>query len=225
MSFQIVSLCVLLFARSSEQTDCGDFAHNMAPLTTLVGKIDTIVFLQWQEQEILQAVRSSNNIGAVSLDSISAEGQVNILKRSDWRNGLVWLKSAMDIVLLSSAAENGLLEKYTWLVPEKLNTSGLNLRLDSRLYKYSCMAMGVVKIKEVYAVKKFHRMEKDVAIWNSSSEMLTFLSNPFIWERRSNLSGVNLTNTVNSWGEFSIIWLDNVTGKLSVRQVSFISHD
>ncbi len=68
---------------------------------------------------------------------------------------------------------------------------------------FECNDTENVIFREVYKVKKVHDFEQEIAIWNSkmkqfNSEILDY------GERRSNLTGVTIINTVSPWDTFII---------------------
>ena len=198
------------------QADCVLAREIIPNLGSVLGEFDTIAFLSWEEESsdgqlLLQAL-FSRNVQVAFLDSASSQQSLEWLGGHISPRALIVPAETADLPFLVEASEMGLMEQHAWLVPEPLNSSALQLRLDSQLFTYGCEGIGDVTIKEVYAAKSVHYFENDIAMWNVSAGVMNRVSSNFMWERRANLSGVPLINTANPWDEFYKIRVDGISG-------------
>ncbi len=104
---------------------------------------------------------------------------------------------------------------FAWLVAdgEGLDSDAEwsnQLRLDSRFFTYQYSAdqsnddRVVVNIREMYRVKRSPIITQDYGHWNHASGAME-VAEPALWERRTDLAGVELADTVLAWKPFMIL--------------------
>ncbi len=80
-----------------------------------------------------------------------------------------------------------------------------HLRLDSRFFTYSYSKKnGSIHLKERYRVKRGAIVTKDFGHWEPDTRSLN-VTEPSLWERRTDLGGVELVDTVLEWKPFVIL--------------------
>ncbi len=78
------------------------------------------------------------------------------------------------------------------------------MRLDSFFFSYSSLESDSVKIYEFYTVKKGPLIKITYGTWHENTSQLD-VPQPFMWQRRSNLQGVELIDTVLEWKPFLVL--------------------
>ena len=96
----------------------------------------------------------------------------------------------------------------TWMVPDHTmgatEVSDYDLRLDSRMFSYSQQENDTnnVSIFEYYAIKSGPVIKQLVGYWVEAKGLE--ILEPNMYERRSNLRGVELSNVVLEWAPFNV---------------------
>ena len=207
----------------SSRAECSDVAGALSMILShserWFGPLDAVVFIQWNDEESTLADSLvhpllQRDVPVSFLHTFSPREEIAWMQdRHRSFNALIVPGSDVDERFLEAASARGLMERSAWLLPGGLHASTLKLRLDSKLFTYDCDGSGGVSIKEVYAVKSVHKFENVLAMWNSTDGVFKSPSDPFMWNRRANLSAVSLTNTGNDWDEFYKRSRDNPEGK------------
>ncbi len=145
---------------------------------------------------------------------------------------------------LKNLSAQGYLETAEWHIPDSPTfPSDLNLRLDSRLYVYKRNSTGSqIDLFEIYAIKGARYVgllysifvDHSINLISGSAPKMSFVgqwlppsggvnssingrltvSQPNVFERRQDLSGVTLRNCVLPWAPISYL-IDNPDGTLS----------
>ena len=100
----------------------------------------------------------------------------------------------------------GLLQKITLFIPQIADTTfleKLKLRLDSGLFLYERKINASVVLHEAYAIKGGPPRSQVIGSWSIQDGLMVTQGNMF--ERRKNLSGVTVINTVLPWVPISVI--------------------
>ncbi len=99
------------------------------------------------------------------------------------------------------------------VTPNNIDVDGLNLRLDSQIYTYSCPADNedFIEVNEVYAVKNGPRIKGAIGTWHSNSSKFTPATVQSLWERRTDLQGAHVTSSNLEYRPIMYVAEDKVT--------------
>jgi len=98
-------------------------------------------------------------------------------------------------------------ENFIWLERDNRSLRDVNnqLRLDSNVLIASTLDNNDILLREHYAIKSKILLSNDLAIFRQSENSIIFTSPTEIWERRSDLHGINLTNCAVRYPPLSYI--------------------
>ncbi len=116
--------------------------------------------------------------------------------------GLVLVLCSSEELLLSEFEKSDFGNRIVWLINEVQNietvSSNLPLTLESNLLAFEFDNVTEnVNISEIYSIKSNNERRNHFGYWNTQEGLA--VPEPVIWERRSDLSGVTLINTVLDW--------------------------
>lgn len=177
--------------------------QNLKNSNPFFNSMTSILFLDHTE-EIWSSKDMSNlfnfNIAVLSLSHFTIKEQENWFKNN--------LKSVEDSWIISEKARLLQFTPYgTWIVNSIEESNKKMLRLDSSIYQYKCNDdNSVLTMNEVYAVKNKYVMENQKVVqYDANEDIITYFANPFMWERRQNLTGITIINSVLEWDNFMFI--------------------
>ncbi len=103
-----------------------------------------------------------------------------------------------------------------WLIPSNVYLEPESLRFDSLIYKYDIdkAPFGNITVSETYTFKQGSGVVHKADIGYVDAERLQFIytSDEFIWERRCNLEGMQLTAVYNEYQPLSYHLADGTLG-------------
>ncbi len=200
----IITLTIFSFKTCQTCEILPEFINqNLKNSKPFFNSMTSILFLD-ETEDLWSSKDMSNlfslNIAVLSLSHFNLEEQDNWFKNN--------LKSVEDSWIISKKAK---LLKYTpygtWIVNTIEESSKKRLRLDSSVYEYKCdEGNSIISLNEIYAVKNKYIMENQKVVqYDANENQITYFANPFMWERRQNLTGITLINTVLEWDNFMFI--------------------
>jgi ABC-type amino acid transport substrate-binding protein len=91
----------------------------------------------------------------------------------------------------------------------------LPLNLDSKLISYDQINLNSYKIFEYYKINKVFPVKLELGLASSfPSQKFTFLTHPFMWERRKNLQGITLRNSALNWNKVNNLFANGTKSGL-----------
>ena len=105
--------------------------------------------------------------------------------------------------------EKGILINMSWLIPEEgtVIPRDLHLRLDSIVFLYSTNGSENWVLREIYGIKGLTQRSNQVGEWSENEGLI--VPQPYIYERRKNLSGISLTNGINEYSPICTVKTDS----------------
>ena len=115
--------------------------------------------------------------------------------------------------------------RFVWLVEENQEIEGVSsklpLTLESNLLAFAVDDMSAnISISELYSIKSSTKRKTYFGYWNLQEGLV--VPEPVIWERRSDLSGVTLINTVLEWQPLITLGSNNDTSGFFPDILSYI---
>ncbi len=173
---------------------------------------DSLVLLDWYLQD-----NDDHYLAGLATNHFFVEKEVSILGHADMKSGLSekvsnMKKSMSSLGLIGfrgPASEASAItdlvvsnsEAFYWLLPGPPNILPEKLRLTSLVFFYECREENLVTLKETYSIKTQIRVETEIS--RSFEGHWTILANSSMWQRRSDLKGVTLVNSILPFAYFN----------------------
>ncbi len=174
-----------------------NFVHKVSICTNANGNDD--IFNEWK---------------SVTTASLAKFHLVNALPVEDIVKSLNWPSKEETMLIIcptfewsKSYPEWSYEKNVAWLTPDDPlrdnDEWSDNLRLDSRFFTYSAQ-QDDIKVQELYRIKKGPILRQDYGVWNETENALS-VPEPALWERRTNLQGAEIVDSILEWKPFIIM--------------------
>ncbi len=201
---------IILLAQVSAATDYTDLLSMTSAVRAVAGALDTVILLDADNDAAIGSIgeiiggpmatvllvgAEDNNSKVVRhLNYLKAQDRLDMVAMPGF-NGHVSFVRALDAEL--KLAQSKIISLLPWA--EEDRRWPIELRLDSMALFYKEVQEGY-DIVEEYTVKKGPVISQTLGRWNSTGAKLSVLPGAsHVWERRSDLAGIELRNGVLEW--------------------------
>ena len=160
----------------------------------------------WDSGDIcFETATSADLLSAGSI--VSAVEELKALKAANSLEFIVILNGGKASSLLSTLdLELTIFKSNTvTLVPMQTDWSYLRLRLDSLLFSFEFVG-DLVILYEIYSIKSGPPIVRELGTWNPNTGL--YIPEPKMWQRRSDLMGVDIRNGLKTWTVFNQLGFD-----------------